>query len=53
MIEAKSGNALRMNWRCTGRHMGGMRNVHNTAIRRTLGPSRTCGSVTADAPCGP
>ena len=35
MIEAKSGNSLRMNWRCTGRHMGDLRNVHNTAIRGT------------------
>jgi hypothetical protein len=53
MIGAKSSNSLRINWWCTGRHMGDLRNVHNTAIRRTLGPSRPCGSVTTDAPCKP
>jgi hypothetical protein len=39
MIVVKSSNALHMNWRGTGRPMKGLRNVHNTVIRRTHRPS--------------
>src|SRR5467141_2407413 len=34
----ESKKSVHINWWCTGRHMGDLRNVHNTAIRRTLGP---------------
>jgi hypothetical protein len=50
-IGVKSSNALRMNWRCTGRHTEGLRNGQNTAINSTLSPSRMCGSVKAGVPC--
>jgi hypothetical protein len=41
----KSSNALRMNARCTWRHMEGLRNVHNTTLNSTRSPSRLCGSI--------
>ncbi len=43
-----SRTALRMQSRCPWRHREGSRNVHNTAIRHALSPSRLGGSVTAD-----
>ena len=46
-IVVKSRNPLRVNPRCTWRHMEGLWNVHNTAIRSALSPSRLCGSPTA------
>ena len=47
IIRVKLSAALRSNLRCTWRHREGSRNVHNTAIRRALSPSRPCGRVTA------
>ena len=47
MIVVKSSNALRNNWRGTGRPMKGLRNVHNTVLRRTRRPSHPCGSIIA------
>ena len=47
IIGVTSSTALRSNSRCTWRHSEGSRNVHHTAIRRALSPSRPCGSVTA------
>src|SRR5438093_2396555 len=47
IIRVKLSAALRIHSRCTWRHREGSRNVHNTAIRRALSPSRPCGSVTA------
>jgi hypothetical protein len=46
-IVVKSRNPLRVNARCTGRHMKGLWNVHNTAISSALSPSRLWGSLKA------
>ena len=46
-LGVKSGNALRMNSRCTWRHREGLQNVHHTSSSRALSPSRLCGSLTA------
>ena len=48
IIGVKSSNVLRINSRCTWRPREGVRNVDNTAIRRTRSPLRPGGSVTAD-----
>jgi hypothetical protein len=37
-----SSTALRMHWRCTGRHREGLRHGHHTAINSTLRSSRMC-----------
>src|SRR5712691_7614083 len=47
IIRVKSSTALRMNSWGTWRPSEGARNVHHTAIRRALSPSRSWGSVTA------
>jgi len=47
MIVVTSSNALRSNWRGTGRPMQGLRNVHHTVIRRTRSPSHPGGSSMA------
>jgi hypothetical protein len=55
MIGAKSSNSLRMNWRCTGRHMGGLRNGHNPAINDGFPRSSTaqpCGTTMGSHTCG-
>jgi hypothetical protein len=44
-MAVKSSNALRIHWQGSGRHIEGLRNVHNTVIRRLRSPSRSCGSV--------
>ena len=49
IIRVKLNIVLRINSRCIWRHREGSQNVHNTAIRRALSPSRPCGSVTAGA----
>jgi hypothetical protein len=46
-IVVKSRNPLRVHSRCTGRHMKGLWNVHNTTISSALSPSRLCGSLQA------
>jgi hypothetical protein len=47
IIRVTLSTALRSNSWGTWRHREGSRNVHHTAIRRALSPSRPCGSVTA------
>jgi hypothetical protein len=53
IIGVTASTALRMHSRCTWRPREGSRNVHHTAIRRALSPSRPCGSVTAGAHADP
>ncbi len=52
-IVVKSSTALRVNSRCTGRHMEDLRNVHNTSLSSALSPSRMCGSIKAGVHCCP
>src|SRR5215831_12185748 len=49
----QSSHVLRRHARRTWRPREGARHVHNTAIRRALGPSHPCARVTAGVHDGP